>query len=126
MLLDLQFTIGTLGLAMGTFIAGLYGMNLDNHWEETRWGFIAVTGASMVLSLWVYLYGIKKLRAIRRVRIPGDDCGAPGGRSPGRYHWFYEESHYGLLDSRNRAKLRKLNEKKANSDMKNRRRRWFL
>jgi len=42
MLLDLKFSIGTPGLAMGTFMAGVYGMNLESSIEETNWGFASV------------------------------------------------------------------------------------
>ncbi|KAI0172483.1 cora-domain-containing protein [Hypoxylon sp. FL1284] len=109
MLLDLKFSVGTLGLAMGTFIAGLYGMNLENFIEETNWGFTAVTGASIVFSLLVCKYGLTKLRKVQRVKMQGDD--RPGPNS--QYHWFHDEGNVGLLDPRNREMLRRLNMKKA-------------
>ncbi|KAH9884865.1 hypothetical protein F4778DRAFT_799435 [Xylariomycetidae sp. FL2044] len=109
MLLDLKFTVGTLGLAMGTFIAGLYGMNLENFIEETQWGFYAVTSVSIIFSLWVCKYGLTKLRKVQRVKMQGDEF-----RSADReYHWFHDEGHVGLLDPRNREKLRRLNMMKA-------------
>lgn len=80
MLLDLKFSIGTLGLAMGTFLAGLYGMNLENFIEETNWGFSAVTGASFGFSLLVCWYGLVKLRKINRVGMHvGGRAGGVGG-----------------------------------------------
>lgn len=39
MLLDLKFSIGTLGIGAGTFIAALYGMNLKSFIEESDFGF---------------------------------------------------------------------------------------
>lgn len=132
MLLDLKFSVGTLGLAMGTFIAGLYGMNLENFIEETNFGFGAVTGVSIILSVWVCIYGLKKLHRVQRVKMQGND--PPGGLGLGNsrlvggnkgntYHWFHDEGHGGLLDPRNREKLRRLNEMKASSNQE--KKRWW-
>jgi magnesium transporter len=73
MLLDLKFSVGTLGLAMGTFTAGLYGMNLENFIEETNWGFAGVTGASVLFSLIVCWYGLVKLRKVQRIKMMSDE-----------------------------------------------------
>jgi magnesium transporter len=73
MLLDLKFSVGTLGLAMGTFLAGLYGMNLENFIEETNWGFAGVTGVSVVFSLIVCWYGLTKLRRVQRIKMMDDE-----------------------------------------------------
>ncbi|KAI1760573.1 cora-domain-containing protein [Hypoxylon sp. FL1150] len=114
MLLDLKFSVGTLGLAMGTFIAGLYGMNLENFVEETNWGFAAVTSASVIFSLLVCKYGLAKLRKVQRVKMQGDEK-----RGLEReYHWFHDEGNVGLLDPRNREMLRRLNMKKADQAKK--------
>ncbi|KAI1212592.1 cora-domain-containing protein [Annulohypoxylon truncatum] len=114
MLLDLKFSVGTLGLAMGTFIAGLYGMNLENFIEETHWGFAAVTGASILFSLWVCKYGLAKLRKVQRVKMQTDSIkGSDNG-----YHWFHDEGNVGLLDPRNREMLRRLNMKKQEAEKK--------
>ncbi|KAM7208861.1 hypothetical protein V8F20_000739 [Naviculisporaceae sp. PSN 640] len=99
MLLDLKFSVGTLGLAMGTFLAGLYGMNLENFIEETNWGFGAVTAVSSFFSLLVCWYGLVKLRKVQRVKISG---GARG-------HWFREDPTDALLDPSNRERLRRIN-----------------
>ncbi|KAI1475202.1 hypothetical protein K445DRAFT_316527 [Daldinia sp. EC12] len=118
MLLDLKFSVGTLGLAMGTFIAGLYGMNLENFIEETHWGFAMVTGVSIVMSLWVCKYGLDKLRKVQRVKMQGDDRKTLGPD----YHWFHDEGNVGLLDPRNREMIRRLNMKKA--DQAEKKKRW--
>lgn len=102
MLLDLKFSVGTLGLAMGTFLAGLYGMNLENFIEETNWGFGAVTAVSSFFSLVVCWYGLVKLRKVQRVKINGG-----GLRS--QSHWFAEDSTDSLLDPNNRERLRRIN-----------------
>ncbi len=81
MLLDLKFSIGTLGLAMGTFMAGLYGMNLENFIEETNWGFGAVTSGSLAFSLIVCWYGLVKLRKVQRVKMHGSNSSSRAARS---------------------------------------------
>ncbi|KAJ5787813.1 Magnesium transporter MRS2/LPE10 [Penicillium paradoxum] len=43
MLMDLKFSIGTLGLATGTLFSALYGMNLKNFIEESDFGFGGVS-----------------------------------------------------------------------------------
>jgi len=78
MLLDLKFSVGTLGLAMGTFIAGLYGMNLKNYLEDSVGGFLGVTGASVVLSVIVCGYGLLKLRKVQRVKMSVGDAASAG------------------------------------------------
>ena len=99
MLLDLKFSVGTLGLAMGTFLAGLYGMNLENFIEETNWGFGAVTSMSTFASILVCWYGLIKLRKVQRIKMmprsppPGtgngwrwEDRGMWGTRPPTALH----------------------------------------
>ncbi|KAF8859371.1 cora-domain-containing protein [Acephala macrosclerotiorum] len=75
MVLDLKFSIGTLGMGSGAFIAALYGMNLKNFIEESDFGFLGVTGWSFVLSAFVCTYGLHKLRKVQRVSMWGE-----GGR----------------------------------------------
>lgn len=109
MLLDLKFSVGTLGLAMGTFLAGLYGMNLNNFIEETGWGFGAVTAVSTVFSLIVCWYGLVKLRKVQRVKMQRDDrVGLQRG-----YSHYRDEGALGLLDSRHREMLRRVAMQKA-------------
>lgn len=116
MLLDLKFSVGTLGLAMGTFIAGLYGMNLENFIEETNWGFGGVTGASIVFSLFVCWYGLKRLHRVQRVKIGSDER-----PHLNRGQFYRDGSNMGLLDSRNREMLRRMHMQKASAAKK----RWF-
>ncbi|KUJ23527.1 cora-domain-containing protein [Mollisia scopiformis] len=75
MVLDLKFSIGTLGMGSGAFIAALYGMNLKNFMEESDLGFLGVAGWSFVLSAFVCTYGLTKLRKVQRVSMWGE-----GGR----------------------------------------------
>jgi len=116
MLLDLKFSVGTLGLAMGTFLAGLYGMNLENFIEEENWGFGSVTAVSVVMSLFICWYGLVKLRKVQRVKMGGSM------RPQDRNHWYPDDGTVGLLDARNREKLRQVNMLKAATT---KRRKWF-
>lgn len=72
MLLDLKFSIGTLGLASGTLVSALYGMNLKNFIEESDLGFGLISTACVVFSAFVCLYGLMKLRKLQRVRMWGE------------------------------------------------------
>ena len=72
MLLDLKFSIGTLGLATGTLFAGLYGMNLKNFIEESDFGFGGVSVTCFGITAIVCFYGLAKLRKLQRVRMWGE------------------------------------------------------
>lgn len=76
MLLELKFSIGTLGLAAGTLIAGLYGMNVKNFIEESDVAFGSVTVFCFGLSAIVALYGMRKLRKVQKVRMWGEGYGS--------------------------------------------------
>ena len=79
MLLDLKFSIGTLGIGTAAFAASLYGMNLKNFIEESDLGFLGVTATSTVLAAVVWAYGLKRLRRVQRVSMWGEQ----GSRSRG-------------------------------------------
>ncbi len=72
MLLDLKFSIGTLGIGSGAWVASLYGMNLKNFLEESELGFMGVTAWSAVFAAVVCAYGLKKLRRVQRVSMWGE------------------------------------------------------
>lgn len=78
MLLDLKFSIGTLGLATGTLFSALYGMNLKNFIEESDFGFGAVSVTCFISSIVVSLYGLAKLRKVQRVRMWGEGMDTTG------------------------------------------------
>ncbi|KAF2839924.1 cora-domain-containing protein, partial [Patellaria atrata CBS 101060] len=71
MLLDLKFSIGTLGLGAGTFVAALYGMNLKNFIEESDLGFWGVSVWCAICTVVVFGYGLSKLRRVQRVSMWG-------------------------------------------------------
>ena len=72
MLLDLKFSIGTLGIGSGAWVASLYGMNVKNFLEESDLGFMGVTAWSAVFAAVVCAYGLKKLRKVQRVSMWGE------------------------------------------------------
>ena len=82
MLLDLKFSIGTLGLAAGTLFSALYGMNLKNFLEEAEFGFATVSGACFLFSAFVCTYGLMKLRKVQRVRMWGEGGFRDRGMGP--------------------------------------------
>ncbi|KAA8643425.1 hypothetical protein EYZ11_007285 [Aspergillus tanneri] len=79
MLLDLKFSIGTLGLATGTLFSALYGMNLKNFIEESDIGFGGVSATCFAITAVVCMYGLTKLRKLQRVRMWGE---SGAGSSP--------------------------------------------
>lgn len=75
MLLDLKFSIGTIGIGSGAFIAGLFGMNLKTTMEESEVAFLGVTGFSSLVAMVICLWGLQKLRKIQRVSMWGGERG---------------------------------------------------
>jgi magnesium transporter len=106
MLLDLKFSIGTLGIGSGAFIAALYGMNLKNFIEESDLGFWAVTGWSIVFAAVVCSYGLVKLRKVQRLSMWGE-----GGRR-GR-NWRDEDLDKGIANRERGERSRRLKEERA-------------
>ena len=72
MLLDLKFSIGTLGFGAGAFLASLYGMNLKNFFEESDYGFPGITALSFFLAGAFWIYNLRKLRRVQRVSMWGE------------------------------------------------------
>ena len=72
MLLEIKFSIATLGISVGMFIAALYGMNLENFIEETNYGFGGVTVVSAVLSWVAWRFGLARLRKVQRLSMWGE------------------------------------------------------
>lgn len=113
MLLDLKFTIGTLGITAGMFVAALYGMNLENFIEESHAGFAVVSVLSTVLAIIACVYGLRKLRTVQRVSMWGERASGAGkklsqmvgqGRG-GRGSWRDIESPLGMMGESDREML---------------------
>ena len=119
MLLDLNFSIGTLGIGSGAFVASLYGMNLKNFIEESDLGFMGVSTWSFTFAAIVCLYGMTKLRKVQRVSMWGEqgrinrgswrDPGAlpplPGESRADRIKRIKESKHTAWRDYKERAGL---------------------
>jgi magnesium transporter len=84
MLLDLKFSILTLAITAGTFVAALYGMNLKNFIEESDWGFYGISGWCTVVGCIAAVYGLHKLRRVQRVSMYGHGPNALVSREPTR------------------------------------------
>lgn len=72
MLLDLKFSIGTLGISAGMFIAALYGMNLKNFIEEDHLGFAGVSGLCFAITAVGCIWAFRRLRKVQRVKMWGE------------------------------------------------------
>lgn len=83
MLLDLRFSILTLAITAGTFVAALYGMNLKNFIEESDFGFWGVSAWCTLFGAGVAIYGITKLRRVQRVSMWGHGADLRGGKGTG-------------------------------------------
>jgi Mg2+ and Co2+ transporter CorA len=95
MLLEIKFSVGTLGLAAGTLIAGLYGMNLASGIEESDIAFGAVTAVCFGLSAIVAMYGMRRLRRLQRVKMWNEGYGSQ--LSSARGNWRNEAlDHAGI------------------------------
>jgi magnesium transporter len=81
MLLDLKFSILTLSITAGTFVAALYGMNLKNWIEESDLGFYGISAWCTVFGLIVAVYGLQKLRKVQRVSMYGHGPGSMVSKS---------------------------------------------
>ncbi|TLD23423.1 cora-domain-containing protein [Venturia nashicola] len=88
MLLELRFSICTLGLGAGTFLAALYGMNLKNFMEESDFGFWGISIFSTLIGGVVLIWGLKVLRRVQRVSM-----------------WGHQEADRGSMIGRNRGNL---------------------
>ncbi|KAF2005220.1 cora-domain-containing protein [Amniculicola lignicola CBS 123094] len=80
MLLDLRFSILTLSITAGTFVAALYGMNLKNFLEESDIGFFSISAWCTIFGSFVAVYGLTRLRKVQRVSMWGH---GHGGRRQG-------------------------------------------
>jgi magnesium transporter len=72
MLLELRFSVFTLGLGAGTFVAALYGMNLKNFLEESDIGFTSISAWCTAFGVIVCVWGLSKLRRVQRVSMWGE------------------------------------------------------
>ena len=108
MLLDLKFSIGTLGIGSGAFIAALYGMNLRNFLEESEWGFFGIGGFSATLVAIICVYGMRQLRRVQRMRMWGER-----GATSLRGSWRELDRTAGLPGEQRAERMQRLKEERA-------------
>lgn len=58
-----------LGFAVPTFVAGLFGMNVVNFFEESTSAFIILVGACVIGTVTIAKYGLWKLNKFRKLRF---------------------------------------------------------
>ena len=104
MLLDLKFSIGTLGISAGMFIAALYGMNLKNFIEEDHLGFAGISALCTALTVAICMWAFRRLRKVQRLSMWGESGslrrnrakgGQPAGEA-GRGSWRDIDSPVGM------------------------------
>ena len=69
MVLEARIEIVMLGLAAATLVAGLYGMNVVNGFEESVWAFGVLTALCLVGTAAISRYGLRRLRSIQKVGL---------------------------------------------------------
>lgn len=88
--LDLKVSIATMGLGMGAFTAGLFGMNLTSHFEHHRHAFYIVSGLTITTVGLSIAYGCRRLYRLRRVGLSSlmhPDHHPSSSRRIGYHHW---------------------------------------
>ena len=69
MLFEAQLEVWMLGFAVSTFVAGLFGMNVINYFEESSSAFAVLVGVCMIGTVILSRYGMWILRRFRRLQI---------------------------------------------------------
>lgn len=79
-MLEVRLSVAMLSIAGGTYIAGLYGMNVIHGLEEASNGFALTAGGSVVAILCFALFGIRRVHGISRMLRIQNGQGAYIGR----------------------------------------------
>jgi magnesium transporter len=66
---EAQLEICMLGFAVSTFVAGLFGMNVANFFEESKSAFAILVGACVMGTVTIAKYGLWKLNKFRKLRF---------------------------------------------------------
>lgn len=69
MLFEIRVTIATLAVAGGTLIAGFYGMNLKNFFEDSDYGFASITITSLVITTIILGIFRRKLKVMQKLTL---------------------------------------------------------
>ncbi len=66
---EIRINIVTMGLGMGALIAGIYGMNLTNGFEQNPYAFYAIAGSSCCFISGIIAFTIMRLLRYRKIRL---------------------------------------------------------
>ncbi|CCE65511.1 hypothetical protein TPHA_0L01580 [Tetrapisispora phaffii CBS 4417] len=69
MLLGIQFSIGLLSLGGIIFFGSLYGMNVENFIEETKYGFSLITLISIISTYVLFKHQMKRLNNLQKMSL---------------------------------------------------------
>lgn len=69
MIFEAQLEICMLGFAVSTFVAGLFGMNVVNEFEENNSAFAILAGVCAVGTIFIARFGMWKLNRYRKLRF---------------------------------------------------------
>ncbi|KAJ3558586.1 hypothetical protein NM688_g832 [Phlebia brevispora] len=64
-----QVSIWTMGIGVGTLVAGLFGMNLKSHLEEHEFAFFSMSLLSILVASIFSWTGLRRLARIRKFRL---------------------------------------------------------
>ncbi|KAJ3481422.1 hypothetical protein NLI96_g7666 [Meripilus lineatus] len=78
--LDLKISIYTMGIGVGTLVAGLFGMNLTSHMEEHEYAFVVMSVLSMAIAVVFSWSGLRRLARIQRVGLSANGRRKPSKR----------------------------------------------
>ncbi|KAI0694509.1 cora-domain-containing protein [Cytidiella melzeri] len=83
--LDLKVSILTMGIGVGTLLAGLFGMNLTSHYEENEYAFATMSIMSMAVA---GIFAWRGLVTLARIRKMGLSAGNPSQKKPSNRYWL--------------------------------------
>lgn len=66
MILEAKIEIFMVGLASATLVAGLYGMNVVNYFEESQLAFGVLTGSCLIATFAIWALGMRRLHKISK------------------------------------------------------------
>ncbi|KAE8376164.1 hypothetical protein BDV26DRAFT_266313 [Aspergillus bertholletiae] len=69
MVLEAKIEILMLGMAAATLVAGWYGMNVVNYFEESSMAFGVLVASCLVAIMFLSRYGFRQLRAIQKMHL---------------------------------------------------------
>jgi len=83
--LDLKVSIVTMGLGVGTLVAGLFGMNLKSHIEDNEYAFGVMSVLSMTIAA---IFAWRGLSILARIRKVGLSAGNGSQKKPRHRFWL--------------------------------------